>query len=132
MSMTDPISDLLTRIRNAQAANHPGFVCPSSKMRVAICQILKDQGFLSDFQVEPKEPQHVLHVQLRYDGQGAGMILGIERLSRPGRRAYVGFEDIPEVLSGLGTLIMSTNRGIITGSAAKEQRVGGELVCRVW
>jgi small subunit ribosomal protein S8 len=130
--MTDPISDLLTRIRNAQSAGHSGFQCPSSKLKASICTILKENGYIDDFQVEPKQPQNMLHVQLRYDPQGAGMILGVERISTPGRRSYVGFEDIPEVLSGLGTLIMSTNRGVITGASAKEQRVGGELICRVW
>ena len=129
--MTDPIADMLTRVRNAGLAHLDSAVIPSSKLKVEIARILKEEGYINDFNVEGEKPAN-LTVKLKY-GQGReSAIAGIRRKSRPGRRFYVGYQDIPHVLNGLGVAIVSTSRGIMTDRDARQKQVGGEILCEVW
>ncbi len=131
MSMTDPISDLLTRMRNAMTAKHPKVHVPTSRMKVEIVKILKDEGYVDGFEIVENELQDAIHIELRYvDGKKA--ITGLERVSRPGRRVYCGKDEIPRVLNGLGVTILSTSRGVMTGASCQAQGIGGEVVCNVW
>ena len=137
MSVTDPISDMLTRIRNALMAGHPSVAMPSSKMKASIAKILKDEGFIGDYEVvEGDKPERkVLRVRLKYVGERRNrrsVITGMERISRPGRRVYSGKHEIPWVLSGLGIAIISTPKGVMTGQRARQSGVGGEVLCKVW
>ena len=132
MSMTDPIADLLTRIRNAQMAKHKGLQVPASKLKAEIVRILKDEGFIEAYEVVQEGPQGLIRVQLKYDGEGVGAITGMQRVSRPGRRVHCGKGEIPKVLNGLGITILSTPRGVLTGTASGKQGVGGEVLCNVW
>lgn len=130
MSMQDPISDLLTRIRNAQMANHPEVSMPCSKAKVAICKVLEEEGYIDGYAVaEGGKP--TLTVSLRYHN-GAPVIEEISRVSRPGLRVYKACEDLPEVRGGLGVAIVSTNKGLLTDRAARAAGVGGEVVCTVF
>ena len=137
--MTDPISDMLTRIRNGVAAKHARVDMPASKLKAEIARILQDEGYIQGFRLveEPatkagRQPRQVIRVFLRYGPQGERVITGIQRISRPGRRVYFGVEDVPTVLGGLGTSILTTSRGVMTGRAAKKAGVGGEVLCTVW
>ncbi|MGB0590972.1 MAG: 30S ribosomal protein S8 [Myxococcota bacterium] len=132
MSMTDPIADLLTRIRNAQQASHATTVVPASRLKQQIVEILKSEGYISDFSRVEKSPQDELEIVLKYGNDGAGVIGGLRRESKPGRRVYVGADDIPRVRSGLGVAIVSTSKGVLPDHQARESRVGGELLCSVW
>ena len=135
MSMSDPISDMLTRIRNAQMREHPTVSMPSSKVKVAIANVMKDEGYIADFQVLPENPQAVLQIKLKYVGgrrDRRSVITGLERISRPGRRVYVGKEEIPWVLSGMGIAIMTTPQGVMTGQQARRQGMGGEVLAYVY
>ena len=132
MSMTDPIADLLTRIRNGQMARHKTVDVPSSRMKVAIAKILKDEGYIENFKVVEDERQGTLRVSLKYGSAGEKVITGLERVSRPGRRVYCGKDEIPRVLGGMGITILSTPKGVITGSACRRLGVGGEILCNVW
>ncbi|MGM0574952.1 MAG: 30S ribosomal protein S8 [Myxococcota bacterium] len=132
MSMTDPIADLLTRIRNAQLARHPVLQVPASKIKEQIVRILKDEGFITDYQRVPNKPQDVLDIQLKYGPDLQGAILGLQRESKPGRRVYVGADGIPRVRHGLGVAIVSTSHGVLPDHLARKKRVGGELLCTVW
>jgi small subunit ribosomal protein S8 len=137
MSVTDPIADMLTRIRNAVMAGQTLVAMPSSKMKVAIAQILAEEGYIDRFQVvNGARPEFkVLRVQLKYIGerrQRQNVITELERVSRPGRRVYVKKGEIPWVLSGMGISILSTPKGVMTGHRARQLGVGGELVCKVW
>lgn len=132
MTMTDPIADLLSRIRNGQQARHDEVKVVASKEKLAIVKILKDEGFISDFAVEADKPRDVVKLRLRYGRDGAGAIHGIRRESTPGRRVYVTAKEIPEVRSGLGLAIVSTSKGVLPGHQARENNVGGELICTVW
>lgn len=132
MSMTDPIADLLTRIRNALSARHDRVDVPSSRQKVAIVKILKEEGFIKNFKVIKDNRQGILRIFLKYNDQSQPVIKGIERVSRPSRRVYVGTDSIPPVLSGLGLGIISTSRGVLTDKEARRQNVGGEMVCAVW
>ncbi len=135
MSMSDPIADMLTRIRNAQMREHPNVSMPNSKVKLSIAEVLKDEGYIEDFQVLPEKPQAVLQVKLKYIGgrrDRRSVITGLERVSRPGRRIYVGRQDVPWVLSGMGIAILTTSKGIMTGQQARRANVGGELLCKVW
>jgi small subunit ribosomal protein S8 len=127
MSVTDPISDMLTRIRNAHQALHADLVLPASKLKAAIAAILKDEGYVVDFTVTDEK----LSINLKYQG-GKPLISGLKRVSKPGRRVYVGAEAIPKVQNGLGISILSTSRGILVGDKARELKVGGELLCEIW
>lgn len=133
MSVTDPIADMLTRIRNAGMARHPQVAMPASKMREAIAKILKEEGFIQDYEILPgKIPSLLIHLKYTRDRSSRPVITGMQRVSTPGRRAYVGKQEIPWVRSGLGISIMSTSRGVMTGEQARRQGVGGEVLCYVW
>ena len=130
--MTDPVSDLLARIRNAGQARHAEIICPSSKLKLAVAKVLVANGYLDTVSVEAREGKPVLRIRLRYTPDGRFLIDGMRRVSKPSRRVYVAAEEIPRVRSGLGTAVLSTNKGVISDAAAREQRVGGELLCEVW
>ncbi len=137
MSVSDPIADMLTRIRNAVMAGHAVTAMPSSRMKADIAKILKNEGFIKSYQVvDGERPGHkVLRIRLKYIGERRErrpVLTGLERVSRPGRRIYTGKRDIPWVLSGMGIAIISTPKGIMTGQDARKQGVGGEVVCKVW
>jgi len=137
MSVSDPIADMLTRVRNALHAGHPAVSVPSSKLKVSIAQILKEEGFIEEYETVREDgiPQDVLRMRLKYVGQlrkRRPVITGIERVSKPGRRVYTGRKDIPWVLSGMGVAILSTPKGVMTGQRARKLGVGGEVLCRVW
>jgi small subunit ribosomal protein S8 len=135
MSMTDPIADMLTRMRNAATARHGYVAMPSSKMKVAVAQILKDEGYIQDFAVTRERPQPVIRIWLKYVGQHRErrpMITSLKRVSKPGCRVYVKKERIPWVLSGIGIAILSTSKGVMTGQKARQLNVGGEVLCYVW
>jgi small subunit ribosomal protein S8 len=130
--MTDPIADMLTRIRNAGMAQHAEVSCPSSKMKLAIANVLKEAGFLGDVRVEARGGHPVLVMGVRYYSSGKAMIGGIRRVSRPGRRVYVSGDEVPKVRNGLGLALISTSRGILSDQAARAASVGGEVLCEVW
>lgn len=134
MSVTDPIADMLTRIRNAGIARHPQLAMPSSRMREAIAKILKEEGFIKDYEVLPGKitPSLLIHMKYTRDRRPNPVISGIQRVSKPGRRAYAGKKEIPWVRSGLGVTIMSTSKGVMTGDQARRQGIGGEVLCYVW
>ncbi len=133
MSMTDPIADLLTRIRNAHNAKHDLLDSPTSRLKLEICRILKEQGFIADFELSGDEATRAqLRVFLRYADDGEPAIQHLQRVSRPGRRVYRGAADLPPVLNGLGVAIVSTSQGLMTDQEARDQRVGGEVLCEVW
>lgn len=132
MSMTDPIADLLTRIRNAQQARHTKVDVPKSRVKAAIAEILKREGFVDDVAEAEEGGRPVLRIQLKYGHRGEKAITGLERVSRPGRRVYCGKDEIPRVLGGLGITILSTPRGVMTGTACRQHGVGGEVLCNVW
>jgi small subunit ribosomal protein S8 len=134
MSMTDPIADMLTRIRNGIQSRHDRVEMPASKLKVEIARILKAEGFIANYKVieEDGKPQASLRVYLKYSRDGEPVIHGIERVSRPGRRVYRGKEDIPRVLGGLGLAIVSTSKGVLSASEAAKNGVGGEVLCQVW
>ena len=130
--MTDPIADMLTRIRNANKAHFDKVVIPSSKVKVAIAQILKDEGYIRDFTVEADDKQGILQVHMKYGPKGEQVIHSLRRISKPSIRRYVGKDEIPRVRNGLGRAIMSTSRGIVTDGEARKLGVGGEVICAVW
>ena len=130
--MTDPISDLLTRIRNAGQARHAELVCPSSKLKLAVAKVLAANGYLDTVAVEAREGKPVLRIRLRYATDGRFLIDGVRRVSKPSLRRYVDVRHIPEVRRGLGMAVLSTPRGVLSDREAREQNVGGELVCEVW
>jgi small subunit ribosomal protein S8 len=130
--MTDPIADMLTRIRNAGTAQHAETSCPSSKTKLAIAKVLREAGFLADVRVEAREGQPVLVMGLRYQQSGKALIGGIRRVSRPGRRVYVSGDEVPKVRNGLGVAVISTSKGVVSDQVAREASVGGELMCEVW
>ena len=130
--MTDPISDMLTRIRNAGRAKHAEASCPSSRQKLAIAQILRGAGFLGDVKVEARDGHPTLVIGIRYDAEGRALIDGIRRVSTPGRRVYVDKAEIPNVRYGLGVAVLSTSKGVLSDARAREEGVGGEVVCEVW
>lgn len=135
MSMTDPIADMLTRVRNAQMRQHPTVSMPSSKVKQELARVLKEEGYIEDFKVLPEKPQAVLSITLKYVGDRRNrrsVITGLERVSKPGRRVYVGKKDIPWVLSGMGTAVVTTSKGVMTGQNARRIGIGGEVLCKVW
>jgi small subunit ribosomal protein S8 len=132
MSMTDPIADLLTRIRNALIAKHKETEVPASRMKMEIVKILKDEGYLEGFELSGEGHRQVIKIQLGYDRDGLRSITGLERVSKPGRRVYCGKDEIPRVLNGLGITIMSTSMGVMTGRTCREKGVGGEVLCNIW
>jgi small subunit ribosomal protein S8 len=135
MSMSDPIADMLTRIRNALMRNHVSVAMPYSKIKEAIADVLKSEGYIEGFQVLPEEPQAVLQINLKYKGDRRtrrSVITGLERVSKPGRRMYTSQSEIPWVLSGMGVAILTTSKGLMTGQQARRAGVGGEILCKVW
>lgn len=135
MSMSDPIADMLTRVRNSLQREHPTVSMPHSKVKEAIAQVLADEGYIKGFEVLQGQTFPVLQIELKYVGgrrDRRSVITGLERVSRPGRRIYVGKDNIPWVLSGMGVAVMTTSRGIMTGQKARQLGVGGEIICRVW
>jgi small subunit ribosomal protein S8 len=133
MSMTDPIADMLTRIRNGIQSHHERVELPASKLKVEIARILKDEGFIRNYNLSQKdEPQGTLRIDLKYASNGEPVIHGIERISRPGRRVYRNKQEIPRVLGGLGLAIVSTSKGVLAGHDAVKSGVGGEVLCQVW
>jgi small subunit ribosomal protein S8 len=126
---------MLTRVRNALMRQHPSVSMPHSKTKEAIAKVMKDEGYIVDYKVLPEKPQAVLQISLKYSGgrrDYRSIITGLERVSKPGRRIYVGKNDIPWVLSGMGTAIMTTSKGIMTGQQARRLNVGGEVICKIW
>lgn len=137
MYVNDPIADMLTRLRNAIMAGHSSVAIPNSNIKVAIAKILKDEGYVSSFDVVEGDlaVQKVLRIRLKYVGERRerrSVITGLERISRPGRRVYAGKREIPWVLSGMGVAILSTPKGVMTGQRARQLGVGGEVICKVW
>lgn len=136
--MTDPISDMLTRIRNAVSAKHTRVDMPGSRLKAEIARILQDEGYIQGFKLlddtsgQTTANTRTLRLFLKYGPHGERLITGVERISRPGRRVYFGKEDVPEVLGGLGTSILTTSRGVMTGRAAVKAGVGGEVLCNIW
>ncbi|NOZ28021.1 MAG: 30S ribosomal protein S8 [Chloroflexi bacterium] len=130
--MTDPIADMLIRIRNAAMVGHKQVMMPSSKMKVAIARILKEEGFIQNYQVTRDHPQPQLRIILKYDQERKPVITGLKRVSKPGRRIYVKRQEIPWVLRGMGIAILSTPRGVMTDRKARRLGVGGEVLCYVW
>jgi small subunit ribosomal protein S8 len=132
MSITDPVADMLTRIRNANTANHKTVDVPASRMKQAIAQILQDEGFIESFERIDDGPQGTIRIQLRYGPEREKIITGLRRISRPGLRVYTRKTEIPRVLGGLGIVIISTPQGIMSGKRAKKRGVGGEVLAYVW
>jgi small subunit ribosomal protein S8 len=132
MSMTDPIADFLTRVRNGLHADRDEVEMPASTFKAEVARILQEQGYIEDFEVEPARVGRTLRVRLKYTEDRKPVIQGLERLSKPGRRTYVQSNGIPKVQGGMGTTIVSTSRGVMTGHDARRAGVGGELVARVW
>jgi small subunit ribosomal protein S8 len=136
--MTDPIADMLTRIRNAVSAKHTRVDMPASRIKADIARILQDEGYIQGFKVldapagTTTAASKMLRVFLKYGPHGEKLITGVERISRPGRRVYFGHDDVPEVLAGLGTSILTTSRGVMTGREAAKVGVGGEVLCNIW
>jgi len=130
--MTDPIADMLTRIRNASKAKHEKVDSPSSKLKVEIAKILKDEGFVKNVKLVKDRRQGLIRVYLKYTEDEAPVLQGLKRISKPGCRVYASNDAIPKVLDGLGTAILSTPKGIQTGKQAKKDNVGGEVICHVW
>ena len=132
MQITDPIADLLTRIRNANAAKHESVSIPASNMKKAICQILLDEGYIKEMKVEDDGLQGNIVVTLKYGENKTRIIQGLKRISKPGRRIYAGVEDMPRVRKGLGTAIVSTSKGVMTDKQARKLGVGGEVLAYIW
>jgi len=130
--MTDPIADMLTRIRNAVRARHPRVDIPHSGLKMEIARILKAEGYIADVAVVARGAFQDLRVTLRYDGEGNSLIAGLALVSKPGRRFYTGYRDIPPIMGGLGMAIVSTPRGLMSARDAKRARVGGEVLCGIW
>jgi small subunit ribosomal protein S8 len=132
MNISDPVSDLLARLRNSLSARHEKADIPSSRFKVELARILKDEGYIKNFKVMDDRGGSLLRLYLKYDDTGNPVIHGLARSSKPGRRLYAGKNELPEVLGGLGVAIVSTSQGLLTGHDAKKRGVGGEVVCTVW
>jgi small subunit ribosomal protein S8 len=130
--MTDPISDMLIRIKNALMARQKTVVVPGSKLKLEIARILKDEGFIEDYRVVEEKPQIKIEIVLKYDEKKRPVIAGIKRVSKPGRRIYRGYKELPRVLDGMGMAIISTSQGIMTDHEARKRRLGGEVICEIW
>ena len=132
MTVSDPIADMLTRIRNAVMVRHDSVLIPASRMKLSIARILKEEGFISNYEVLRGKPHRVIKIHLRYSDDNQPLLSGLERVSKPGLRVYAGRTEIPRVSGGLGIAIVSTSKGVITGQQAWRQGIGGELLCYVW
>jgi len=131
VTVSDPIADMLTRIRNAVMVQHDSVLIPASKMKLSIAKILKDEGFISDYEVLRGKPHRTIKIHLKYSDKNEPVLSGLERVSKPGLRVYVGWQEIPRVAGGLGVAIVSTSKGVMTGQQAWRQGVGGEVLCYV-
>jgi len=132
VTISDPIADMLTRIRNAIMARHDSVLIPASRMKLAIARILKEEGFINDYEVLKDKPQRVIKIYLKYDDKNQPVLSGLERVSKPGLRVHVERKEIPRVYGGLGIAIVSTSQGVMTGQQAWRRGIGGELLCYVW
>lgn len=130
--MTDPIADMLTRIRNAIAANHSRVDIPGSKLKLEVARILKEEGYINNFVTKGEKPKFTIRIFLRYDAKGTSSITHLSRVSRPGRRVYVGASQVPSVLGGYGVNIVSTSRGLMSGKQARRENVGGEILANIY
>ncbi|MBF8267607.1 MAG: rpsH [Dehalococcoidia bacterium] len=132
MTTSDPIADMLTRIRNAVAVRHDTVLMPGSNAKVALARIMKEEGFIEDFEILRSGPRRSLRIRLKYWGRKEPAIVGLKRVSKPGLRVYVGKKEIPRLYGGLGVAVVSTSQGVMTGSDAWRHGIGGELLCYVW
>jgi small subunit ribosomal protein S8 len=132
MSVSDPVADMLTKIRNAGMAGHEKVDIPTSKLKLEIVKILKTEGYIKNFKKANEKGINVIRVFLKYDEKAGSIIHGIEKVSTPGRRVYLGYKNMPRVFNGYGTLIVSTSQGVVSGKKAAEKKVGGEIICTVW
>ena len=133
MPVTDPIADMLTRLRNAAAAGHDAVAMPTSRLKVEIARLLKDEGYIQKYEIaEPQQPTPTLRITLKYGNRRQPVFRGVRRASKPGRRLYVGWQKIPRVQGGLGVAILTTSRGVMTGRQARAERIGGEVLCLIW
>ncbi|MGI8884126.1 MAG: 30S ribosomal protein S8 [Pyrinomonadaceae bacterium] len=130
--MTDPIADMLTRIRNAIAANHTRVDIPGSKLKLELARILKEEGYINNYVTKGEDIQYVIRIFLRYDAKGTSSISHLSRVSRPGRRVYVGATEVPRVLGGYGINIVSTSQGLMSGKRARRENIGGEILAQVY
>lgn len=130
--ITDPIGDMLTRIRNAATVRHDTVEMPASKLKIAVIKILKTEGFVGDFELVKAKPERLIKIRLKYGDDNKSIISGIERVSKPGLRVYAQHNEIPRVYGGVGVAILSTPKGVITGQQARREKVGGEVICYVW
>jgi small subunit ribosomal protein S8 len=132
MTMTDPIADMLTRVRNANSAGHETVSMPSSKKLVAIAKVMADEGYVQGYEVLPNEPRDILEITLKYGDKKERVIRGIKRISKPGLRIYAGKDELPRVLGGLGTAIVSTSKGVMADRDARKMGIGGEVIAYIW
>ena len=132
MSVHDPIADMLTKIRNASRAKHEKVDIPISKLKVEIVKILKNEGFIKNFKLVEEQGKNVIRIFLKYAEDGEAVIQGVSRVSKPGKRVYKGTSEVPRIFNGLAITIISTSKGVITGKKARQQNVGGEILCYVW
>ena len=132
MPVTDPLADMLTRIRNASMVKHSKVDIPASKMKISVAKILKSEGYIKNYKLIKDRKDGILRIYLKYDGNNEGVIMGLKRMSKPGRRLYVKKEDIPPVLNGMGIAVLSTSKGVLADREAKKLNVGGELLCSIW
>jgi len=130
--MTDPIADMLIRIKNALMVRHKKVQIPASKMKLEIARILKEEGYIEDFVYIDNKPQGIIEITLKYDENKRPVIRGVKRVSKPGRRIYKGYKELPKVLDGLGIAIISTSQGIMTDFEARRRKIGGEVICEIW
>jgi small subunit ribosomal protein S8 len=130
--MTDPIADMLTRIRNAIAANHSRVDIPGSKLKMEVARILKEEGYINNYVTKGEGVKYMIRIFLRYDAKGASSITHLSRISRPGRRVYVGADEVPRVLGGYGVNIVSTSKGLMSGKKARQENVGGEVLAEIY
>ena len=132
MPVTDPLADMLTRIRNANTAKHSKVDIPASKMKVSVARILKSEGYIKNYKLIKDRKHGILRIYLKYDEFNEGVIMGLKRMSKPGRRLYVKKDDIPLVLNGMGITVLSTSKGVLADREARKLNVGGELLCSIW
>jgi small subunit ribosomal protein S8 len=132
MNLTDPIADMLTRIRNANSVGKDRVDIPASKVKTSIGELLKDEGFINDVKLVERKPQNMIRVYLKYGEDDEKVISGIKRISKPGLRVYVGKDEVPQVLGGLGIAVISTSQGVMSDKEAREKGIGGEVLCYVW
>ncbi|MGP1495847.1 MAG: 30S ribosomal protein S8 [Treponema sp.] len=132
MSASDPVADMLTKVRNAAVARHEKVDIPASKLKLEIVKIMKTEGYIKNFKKVQEDGKSVIRIILRYDDSNNPVIHGVKKISTPGRRVYSGYKDLPRVFNGYGTIIVSTSSGVTTGKKASEKMVGGELICSIW